>query len=63
MNILKQLQSCQLNQIGIKNSSQTTITMTEMSEPQKRWMEIFACEPYLKPKVMKQVTESLKQLL
>lgn len=61
--VLKQLKSCQLNQIGIKNSSQTTITMTEMTEQQKHWMEIFACEQYLKPKVMKQITESLKQSL
>lgn len=61
--VLRQLQSCQLNQIGIKNSTQTTITMTEMSEQQKHWMEIFACEKYLKPKAMKQITESLKKSL
>ncbi len=61
--VLRQLQSCQLNQISIRNSSQTTITMTEMTKQQKHWMEIFACEPYLKPKVMKQITESLKQSL
>ncbi|MBC7958452.1 MAG: IS1634 family transposase [Vallitaleaceae bacterium] len=61
--VLRKLQSCQLTQIGIKHSSQTMITMTEMSEQQKHWMEIFACEQYLKPKVMKQITESLKQSL
>lgn len=61
--VLRQLQSCQLNQISIKGSSQTTITMTEMSTQQKQWMEIFACEKYLKPKVMKQITESLKKTL
>lgn len=61
--VLRQLRSCQLNQIGMKGSSQTTITMTEMSAQQKHWMELFACEPYLKPKAMKQLTESLKQTL
>jgi transposase len=63
VDVLRQLQSCQLNQIGLRDSSQTTITMTEMSEKQKHWMEIFACEQYLKPKVLKQITESLKQSL
>ena len=61
--VLKQLKSCQLNQIGIKNSSQTTITMTEMTEQQKHWMEIFSCEQYLKPKFMKPLTELLKKSL
>ena len=61
--VLKQLKSCQLNQIGIRHSSKTSITMTEMTEQQKQWVKVIPCEQYLKPKVMKQLTETLHQVL
>ena len=59
--VLRQLQSCQLNEVGLKNSSNRSITMTEMTEQQKQMIKQLKCENYLKPKVLKQITESLQK--
>lgn len=61
--VLKQLQSCQLNQIGVKQSPHTSLTITEMTEQQKHWVKVIPSEKYLKAKAMKQLTESIKQTL
>jgi len=59
--VLKQLQNCQLNEVGLKNSSNRSITMTEMTEQQKRRIKQLQCDKYLKPKVLKQITDSLQK--
>jgi len=39
--VLKQLQTCQLNLVGFEGkSSDSSITMTKMTDQQKRWVEI-----------------------
>ena len=61
--VLRQVQSCQLNLVGVKNSPNRSITMTEMTEQQHQWIKQLQCENYLKPKVIKQLTESLQKML
>ena len=61
--VLRQVQSCQLNLVGVKNSSNCSITMTEMTEQQHQCIKQLQCENYLKPKVIKQLTESLQKVL
>lgn len=59
--VLRQWQSCQSNEVGLKHSSKRSITMTEMTEQQKQWIKQLQCKNYLKPKVLKQITESLQK--
>lgn len=61
--VLKLVQSCQLNQVGFKGSTYSSITMTEMTEPQKQIMALLQCESYVKPKKMKQLIQSLGKTL
>jgi len=61
--VLKQLQSCQLNQVGIKGSPGYSLTVTEMTEEQIEWTKLFNCENLLKPKALKQITKSLENTL
>jgi transposase len=63
MSVLKQVQSCQLNQVGIKGSSGYALTVTEMTEQQLVWTKLFDCENFLKPKTLKQITKSLENTL
>jgi len=57
--VLKEMQFCQLNQVGLKGSTNYSVTITEMTEQQKQWMGLLQCEHYLKPKVINQLTKSL----
>jgi transposase len=57
--VLKQVRSCQLNQIGDKHSSITSIAMTKITEQQKQWIRIIPCEQFLKAKAIKQLTKLL----
>ena len=61
--VLKQVQSCQLNQVGIKGSPGYSLTVTEMTEQQLEWMKLFNCENLLKPKALKQIIKSLQNML
>jgi len=61
--VLKQVESCQLNQVGIKGSPGYSLTVTEMTEQQLEWMKLFNCENFLKPKALKQITKSLQNTL
>ena len=61
--VLKQMESCQLNQVGMKNSPNRSITMTEITEQQEQWIKLLQCQKYLKPKAMKQLTKSLENAL
>ena len=63
MDVLKQVQSCQLNQVGFKGSSGYSLTVTEMTEEQLEWTKLFNCENLLKPKALKQLTKSLENTL
>jgi len=63
IDVLKQTQSCQLNQVGIKSSPGYSLTVTEMTEEQTEWTKLFNCENLLKPKALKQITKSLKNVL
>ncbi|GAB6153239.1 IS1634 family transposase [Desulfosporosinus burensis] len=63
IDVLKQVKSCQLNQVGIKGSSGYSFTVTEMTEEQIKWTKLFNCEHLLKPKVLKQITKSLENTL
>jgi len=63
MDVLKQMQSCQLNQVGIKGSPGYSLTVTEMTEQQLEWIKLFNCENLLKPKALKQITKSLQNTL
>lgn len=60
---LKQMQHCQLSQVGFKGSSSYSITMTQMEEQHKEWVKLLQCENYLKPKPIKKLTESLEKAL
>jgi len=61
--VLKQVQSCQLNQVGIKGSPGYSFTVTEMTEQQLEWVKLFNCENLLKPKALKQITKSMQTTL
>jgi transposase len=61
--VLKQVQSCRLNQVSLKGSSGYSLTVTEMTEQQLEWTELFNCENLLKPKTLKQITKSLENTL
>ena len=63
IDVLKQVQSCQLNQVGIKGSPGYSLTVTEMTEEQIQWTKLFECETLLKPKALKQITKSLENAL
>lgn len=63
IDVLKQTQSCQLNQIGIKGSTGYSLTITEMTEDQIKWKKLFNCENLLKPKTLEQITTFLKNAL
>ncbi|GAB6172976.1 IS1634 family transposase [Paradesulfitobacterium aromaticivorans] len=63
IDVLKQVQSCQLNQVGIKGSPGYSLTVTEMTEQQLEWTKLFNCENLLKPKALKQITKSLGNTL
>ncbi|KLU60572.1 transposase DDE domain protein [Peptococcaceae bacterium CEB3] len=63
IDVLKQAQSCQLNQVGLKGSTGSSFTITEMTEQQREWTRIFNCENLLKPKALKQLTKSLENAL
>jgi hypothetical protein len=57
--LLRQVSSCQLSQVGLKNSSQRSLTITEMTEPQQQWVKLFHCEKMIKPKVIDQFNKFL----
>jgi transposase len=61
--ILKQIESCRLNQVGFKNSTNYSITMTKMTNEQEQWMKLLQCENYLKPKAVNQLTQTLQKAL
>ena len=63
IDVLKQVQSCQLNQVTIKGSSGYSLTVTEMTEQQLEWAKLFNCENLLKSKALKQITKSLQTTL
>lgn len=57
--LLRQVSSCRLNQVGLKNSSQRSLTITEMTEQQEQLVKLFHCEKMMKPKVIDQFKEFL----
>jgi transposase len=59
--ILKQLDSCRLNQVGLKGSSHHSITMTELTEQQKDWVKLLDYEKYIKPQAVKKIIKSTKR--
>jgi len=61
--VLKQVQSCQLNQVGINGSHGYSLTVTEMTEQQLEWIKLFNCENLLKPKALKRIIKSLQTTL
>lgn len=63
IDVLKQMQSCQLNQVGIKGSLAYSLTVTELTEQQLQWIKLFNCENLLKPKALKQITKFLQNTL
>ncbi|HUC93640.1 MAG TPA: transposase [Paenibacillus sp.] len=58
--VLKQLQSCQLNLVGFEGQLADSITMTKMTEQQTWLTDILQCNKYLQPKAMQLLTKSLK---
>lgn len=52
--LLRQASSCHLNQVGLKNSPQRSLTITEMTEQQEQWVKLFHFEKMMKQKVIKQ---------
>lgn len=42
--VLKQMESCQLNEVGFKDSSNHSITITKMTEQQEKWMKLLHCQ-------------------
>lgn len=61
--VLNQLGSCQLNQVGIKGSAGHSLTVTQMTEQQVEWTKLFRCEKMLNPKALKQIKKSLETSL
>ena len=39
--LLRQVSSCRLNQVGLKNSPERTLTIIKMTEQQKSWVKLF----------------------
>jgi len=56
---LRQASSCQLSQVGLKSSTQRSLTITEMTELQQQWVKLFHCEKMIKPKVIDQFNKFL----
>ena len=63
IDVLKQVQSCQLNQVGIKGSPSYSLAVTEMTEEQIGWIKLFNCENLLKPKALKRIIKFLENTL
>lgn len=61
--VLNRSCSCQLNQVGFKGSSHRSITMTELTDQQQKWLKLFQCEKFMKPKALNQVIASLQNML
>jgi transposase len=61
--VLKQLQTCQLNLVGFEGKASDSITMTKMTDQQKRWIKILQCDKYLQPKAIQLLTKTLKSAL
>ena len=57
--LLRQVSSCQLTQVGLKNSHQHSLTITEMTEQQKQWVKLFHLEKMIIPKVIDQFNKFL----
>ena len=57
--LLRQVSSCRLNQVGLKNSSQRSLTITEMTDQQEKLVKLFSCEKMMKPKVINQFNNFL----
>lgn len=58
--VLKQLRTCQLNLVGFEGKLSNSITMTTMTDQQKRWIDILQCDKYLQPKAMNMLMKTLK---
>ncbi|MCR4442715.1 MAG: transposase [Peptococcaceae bacterium] len=63
IDVLKKVQTCQLNRVGIKGSTSYSLTVTQMTEQQVEWTKLFQCEYLLNPKVIKQITKFLENAL
>lgn len=61
--VLKQLQTCQLNLVSFEGKSSDSITMTKMTEQQKQLIEILQCDKYLQSKAMQLLMKTLKSAL
>ncbi len=59
--VLKKLESCQLNGVGLKGSPHHSITLTELTEQQKEWVKLLDVEKYIKPPAVKKLIESIKR--
>ena len=57
--LLRQVSSCQLSQVGLKKSPQRSLTITEMTEQQQQWVKLFHCEKMIKPKMIDQFNKFL----
>jgi len=57
--LLRQVSSCQLDQVGLKKSSQRSLTITEMTEQQEQLVKLCHCEKMMKPKVIDQFNNFL----
>ncbi|HUX80482.1 MAG TPA: IS1634 family transposase [Alphaproteobacteria bacterium] len=57
--LLRQVSSCRLNQVSLKNSPQRSLTITEMTEQQQQWVKLFHCEKMIKPKMIDQFNKFL----
>lgn len=59
--VLKQLESCQFNQVGYKGSPQHSITMTQLTEQQEQWIRWLGYESYINPKAIKKLANTMKR--
>jgi transposase len=59
--LLQQLQSCQLNEVSLKGHQDTSMTVTEMTQQQRQFIEWLGLENETKQTKVKHIIEKLKK--
>jgi len=59
--VLNRMKSCQLNEVGFKDSVEHSIVMTQITQQQKTLVELLKCDDYLKPNSLKMLTNFMKK--
>jgi hypothetical protein len=61
--VLKQMESCLLNQVAFKDSLNHSVTPTKMTQQQEEFVRLLNLEKYLSPKAVAQLTKKVEKAL